>query len=281
MVIFGTIGIFRKYIPIPSGFIAFSRGAIGFIFLFAVIKIRKKPFSIGKIGKKIIPLCVSGALMGFNWILLFEAYNYTSVASATLCYYMAPVFVIIASPFLFGEKLGAKRIFCVFTAVLGMLFVSGFFESGFAGEFKGILLGLGAAALYSSVVIMNKKLADIPVFEKTLLQLGSSAATILPYTLIAEDLSAAEVTPLSVMMLITVGILHTGIAYALYFGSVGSLPAHTTAILSYIDPVTAILLSALVLKEELTAFGILGAVLILGSAVLSESKFAEKDKKEI
>ena len=282
MVIFGTVGIFRRYIPFPSGFIAFLRGLIGFIFLFAALKIRKTPFSINKTGKKGLLLCLSGALMGFNWILLFEAYNYTSVAAATLCYYMAPVFVIIASPFIFGEKLGGKKILCVFAAVIGMLFVSGIFEHGIdpAGEMKGIFLALGAALLYAAVVIMNKKLPEVPAFEKTVIQLGSAAATILPYTLFAEDLSTAEISPVSVTMLITVGILHTGIAYALYFGSIGNLPAQTAAIFSYIDPVTAILLSAFLLGEELSAFGIIGAVLILGGAVLSESRIFEKQEKE-
>ena len=127
---------------------------------------------------------------------------------------------------------------------------------------------------------VNKKLPEVPAFEKTVIQLGSAAATILPYTLFAEDLSTAEISPVSVAMLITVGILHTGIAYALYFGSIGNLPAQTAAIFSYIDPVTAILLSAFLLGEELSAFGIIGAVLILGGAVLSESRIFEKQEKE-
>ncbi|MBE6893490.1 MAG: DMT family transporter [Ruminococcaceae bacterium] len=281
MVIFGTIGILRRYIPLSSGIIAFSRGLIGFIFLSGLLFVLKKPFSFKKVGKKAVLLFVSGALMGFNWILLFEAYNYTSVATATLCYYMAPVFVILASPFVFGEKIGTKKLLCVFGAVLGMVFVSGIFESGFGGigELKGIVFGIFAAVLYASVVIMNKKVPEIKPFDKTLIQLGSSAAVLLPYVIVTEDFSGIEIEPIALILLLVAGIVHTGISYALYFGSVGELPAQTTAIFSYIDPVTAIFLSAVFLEEKLGFFGAAGAFLILGSAFLSETEIKIKKKR--
>ena len=272
MIIFGTIGIFRRYIPLSSSVIAFSRGIIGFAFLLFFLWITKKPFSMKKIGKSFLPLCFSGALIGFNWILLFEAYNFTSVATATLCYYMAPVFVIIASPFLFGEKLGTKKILCVIGAFIGMVFVSGIIENGFSigSDIKGVLFGLGAAVLYASVVMMNKKTADVPSFEKTVIQLGSAAVTILPYIFFTEDISAIELSTKTLILLLLVGIVHTGISYAIYFGSIGKLPAQTAAIFSYVDPVSAIILSAIFLDEKLTVYGAIGALLILGSAVLSE-----------
>ncbi len=272
MFIFGTIGIFRRFIPLPSGFIAFSRGLIGFLFLLSFVKISKTPFSFKKAEKKVRILFISGLLMGFNWILLFEAYNYTSVAAATLCYYMAPVFVIMASPFLFGEKLGIKKILCVAGAFSGMVLVSGITESvpSGIGEIKGLFMGLGAAVLYAAVVIMNKKVSDIPPFEKTVIQLGSSCVLVLPYSLLAEDFSTADFTPEAILLLLTVGILHTGISYLLYFGSIGKLPAQTVALFSYIDPVTAIILSSVILNEKMTFHGIIGAVLILASAAAGE-----------
>lgn len=273
MIIFGTVGIFRRYIPLPSGFIAFSRGLTGFVFLAAFMALRKRKFDFGKIKEKFFVLCLSGGLMGFNWIMLFESYNHTSVATATLCYYMAPVFVIAVSPFLFGEKIGKKKAFCILCAVLGMVLVSGIFESSFGGisELKGILLGIGAAALYASVVIINKKIPEVPAFEKTVVQLGSAAAVILPYVVFAEEVLPEDFTALSVTMLIIVGVLHTGIAYILYFGSVGSLSAQTTALFSYVDPAVAIILSGTLLGEGMTLYGALGAVLIIGGAMLGET----------
>ena len=272
MTIFGTIGIFRKFIPLSSGFLAMSRGFIGAISLVLLMIFWKKQVDIAAIGKKIWLLIISGALIGFNWILLFEAYNYTSVATATLCYYAAPIFVIIASPFILGEKLTAKKIACVLIAALGMVMVSGIFSASFGGlrDLIGVFLGLGAALLYASVVVINKKIGKMPPYEKTAAQLASAAIVILPYVFLAEDISPESFTLTSVFMMIVVGILHTGFAYALYFGSMSSLDAQTVALFSYIDPIVAIILSAVVLKENIGIIGYIGAVLVLGSTLYSE-----------
>ena len=271
MVIFGTIGIFRRYIPLPSSLVAMTRGLTGMLFLLLVMVLRKCGMNRTAVRRKLGLLCLSGAAIGVNWILLFEAYNYTSVATATLCYYLAPMFVILASPLVVGERLTAKKLICVLTALLGMVFVSGVLESGGgSSDLKGVLLGLGAAVLYASVVLMNKQLGDVPAYDRTIVQLGSSAAVLLPYVLLTEELGALTFTPGTIGLLLVVGIVHTGIAYALYFGSLMQLKAQTAAILSYIDPVVAVLLSALVLREHMSLLSGLGAVLVLGAAVVSE-----------
>ena len=271
MVIFGTIGVFRRYIPLPSSLVAMSRGLTGMLFLLLVMLLRKRGMNRTAVRRKLGLLCLSGAAIGVNWILLFEAYNYTSVATATLCYYLAPMFVILASPLVVGERLTAKKLICVLTALLGMVFVSGVLETGGgSSDLKGVLLGLGAAVLYASVVLMNKQLGDVPAYDRTIVQLGSSAAVLLPYVLLTENLGALTFTPGTIGLLLVVGVVHTGIAYALYFGSLMQLKAQTAAILSYIDPVVAVLLSALVLREHMSLLSGLGAVLVLGAAVVSE-----------
>ena len=271
MVIFGTIGIFRRYIPLPSSLVAMTRGLTGMLFLLLVMLLRKRGMNRAAVRRKLGMLCLSGAAIGVNWILLFEAYNYTSVATATLCYYLAPMFVILASPLVVGERLTAKKLICVLAALLGMVFVSGVLEAGGgSSDLKGVLLGLGAAVLYASVVLMNKQLGDVPAWDRTIVQLGSSAAVLLPYVLLTEDMGALTFTPNTIGLLLVVGIVHTGIAYALYFGSLMQLKAQTAAILSYIDPVVAVLLSALVLREHMSLLSGLGAVLVLGAAVVSE-----------
>ena len=271
MVIFGTIGIFRRDIPLPSSLVAMTRGLIGMLFLLLVMVLRKRGMNRAAVRRKLGMLCLSGAAIGVNWILLFEAYNYTSVATATLCYYLAPMFVILASPLVMGERLTAKKLICVLAALLGMVFVSGVLESGGgSSDLKGVLLGLGAAVLYASVVLMNKQLGDVPAYDRTIVQLSSSAAVLLPYVLLTEDMGALTFTPNTIGLLLVVGIVHTGIAYALYFGSLMQLKAQTAAILSYIDPVVAVLLSALVLREHMSLLSGLGAVLVLGAAVVSE-----------
>ena len=272
MVIFGTIGIFRKYIPLPSGIVACARGILGVAFLLIFIKIKKIKIDGKAIKKHLAILLVSGGFIGLNWVLLFESYRYTSVAVATLCYYMAPIFVMIVSPFLLKEKLTSRKMLCVIVALVGMVFVSGVLDGGITdiSELKGILFGLGAAALYASVVMMNQKLREVPTYDKTIMQLGAAAVVLIPYILFVEDLSAVTLTPLMAIMLIVVGVVHTGIAYALYFGSMNGLKAQTVALFSYIDPIVAIILSALFLKEPMTVYSAIGAVLVLGATMISE-----------
>lgn len=269
MLIFGTIGIFRKYIPLPSGMIAMVRGIVGTMFLMLVMMVGKKKPDFMAIKKNLLLLCLSGALIGFNWILLFEAYQHTSVAVATLCYYMAPVFVILVSPIVLKERLTRRKMLCAAAAFVGMVLVSDVLSSGFSGM-RGILLGVGAAALYASVIMLNKKLGEIGAYDKTLVQLAAAAIVLLPYVLIAENPAEMELSALTVVMLLVVGVVHTGAAYAMYFGSMGGLKAQTVALFSYIDPAAAVVLSAVILGEKIDAAGIIGAVLVLGAAVVSD-----------
>ena len=276
MVIYGTIGIFRRSIPLSSGLLACVRGFLGSAFLAAFVKLRGGTIHHGIPRKEVMRLILSGAMIGVNWIFLFEAFNYTTVATATLCYYMQPTIVILLSPLLLNEKLTGKKLLCAAAAIAGMVLVTGLPEASSASAFsasdnlKGILLGLGAAALYAAVIIVNKKGAPVDAYEKTILQLFSAAAVLVPYLLVTENFSALQLTSRDVLLLLVLGIVHTGIAYALYFGSMDGLRAQTIALFSYIDPVVALFLSALLLREPLTAAGMIGAVLILGSAAFSE-----------
>ena len=306
MLIFGTIGIFRRYIPLSSGLLAFARGLIGTAFLCAVMLVRRvlsasaaqmktedsgreqQPQPAGDRSDRFrrgagsrplnipvqifILLIISGALIGINWILLFEAYNYTTVATATLCYYMEPIIVILLSPLVFREKLTIKKAACTVAALVGMFLVSGAAGEGLpqGNALRGILYGLGAAVLYAAVVIMNKKIRDIDPYIKTILQLGSAAVCLLPYLIGAGLFTGVSLDGNSILMLLIVGLVHTGIAYTLYFGSTDGLRAQTIALFSYIDPVSALLLSMIFLHEPMTAAGICGAVLVLGAALVSE-----------
>lgn len=277
MTIFGTIGIFVKYIPLPSSVIACVRGFVGVAFLLLMTFIKKTNISFRDIKKNLLLLVISGAFIGINWILLFEAYRYTTVATATLCYYMAPIFVTLASPFILKEKLTLKKGLCVFTALIGMIFISGIVGTGSLQiNVPGILCGVGAAFFYACVILLNKHIKDISSYDMTMTQLFVAAVVILPYTLLTADISTVTLDAKAIICLFVVGIVHTGFAYMIYFSSIGSLKAQTVAIFSYIDPVIAIILSALLLKEKLGLFGFIGAVLILGSTLLSEINFKKK-----
>ena len=272
MCIFGTVGIFRRYIDLHSSLIALVRGILGTGFLMCCLLLRRQRLNWEAVRKNFLLLLASGAAIGFNWILLFEAYCYTSVATATLCYYLAPTLVILASPVVLGERLTVRKSLCALAALLGMVFVSGIMETGFSGlsESKGIAFGLSAAVLYSSVILMNKKMNAIPALDQTIFQLGFASAAMVPYVLFTVSPAGLSCSGLSLGMLCILGTVHTGFAYLLYFGSMGRLKADTVALFSYIDPVLAILLSAVLLKEPLTPGGLVGAILILGAACVSQ-----------
>lgn len=272
LLIVGTIGVVRRYIPLSSGLLAFARGLIGALSLSVFVLLRGGRIGHGLPGRKLGALVVTGIALSFNWMLLFEAYTYTTVATATLCYYFAPTIVVLLSPLLFRERLSAKKLICAGLAVLGMILVSGVLEQGSAksGQMRGVLFGLGAACFYAMVVILNKKITDVDPYERTVVELLASAAAMIPYLLLTEDVSQLHIDAKLIGFVLLVGVVYTGLVYALYFGSIEYLRAQSLAILSYLDPVVALLASALVLGERLTTAGMIGAVLILGAAVVSE-----------
>ena len=281
MFIFGTIGIFVRHIPLPSSMIALVRGFVGAFFVLLFVYLKKSKLDNAAIRKNFVMLALSGAFIGINWILLFESYHYTTVATATLCYYMQPIFVILASPILLKEKLTPKKVICVLVALVGMVFVSGVLQTGIPAlsEAKGILYGLGAALFYATVVLMNKKITNISAYDKTIMQLGMGAIVLSPYVMLTQDFATAtlSMTPSLWALLLFVGLVHTGVAYALYFDSMKDLKAQTIAIFSYIDPIVAIILSALLLKESMGLYGVIGAVLVLGSTFISELPEKERN----
>ena len=271
MVTFGTIGIFVRNIELPSTIIALARGIIGTLFLLLVVFAKSKGLDYNAIKRNLTILAASGACIGFNWILLFEAYRYTTVATATLAYYMAPIFVIMASPFVLKERLTAIKGLCVAMALTGMVLVSGVVQSGMDGvDFTGILCGVGAASLYATVILLNKFIKNISAYDMTIMQLGLAALVLLPYTMVTENFGALSPDTNSLLLLAVVGVIHTGFTYAMYFSSIQGLKAQTVAIFSYIDPIVAIILSAVLLNESMDVYSMVGAVLVLGSTFVSE-----------
>ncbi len=269
MLIFGTIGLFRRAIPYPSSVVALVRSVIGALFLLLVRAVKREPIDRAAVKRNFPKLLLLGAMLGFNWIFLFEAYNHTSVAAATMCYYMAPVFIILLSVPVFGEKLTPRKGVCAAVAVFGMVLVSDVLTTGLHGA-KGLLFGLIAAVLYALIVIVNRTLRDISAEDRTIMQFAASSLVMLPYVLLTEKLSALEPTPKVLLLLVIVGVVHTGIAYVLYFGSIAHVPAQTAALLSYIDPIVAVLLSLTVLREPMSPAALFGAVLVIGAMIASE-----------
>ena len=272
LTIFGSIGIFRRFVDLPSDALALCRGVLGSLTLFFILKVRGQKPDLSAIKKNLRALLVSGVFMGIFWIFLFEAYAKTTVAIATLCFYMQPPMVVLLTPLVFKEKITLKKGLCVLAAVIGMVFVSGLFESGIpsGNQLGGILSGLGAALFYAFVIIINKKLTGLTGFDRTFIQLMTAGVVVFIYMAFTGSLKAYPLTPMEILFVLIIGIVHTGLAFLLLFRGIEGLPVLTFALLSYIEPVTGILLGALILHESLTVYGIIGMVLILGSTLVSE-----------
>lgn len=269
MLIFGTIGIFVEKIPLGSAMIACIRASVGALFLGIILIGGKHKMHWSQIRTCLPFLLLSGVALGFNWIFLFEAYRYTTVSVATLCYYMAPVFVILLSPIVLKAKLTKASVICTCFAVFGAVLISGAVFST-KQNYQGILWGLAAAFLYCSIILLNQFIKGLPAIETTFLQLFISAIVLIPYTAMRHEFTVTKMSPKVVILLLIVGIIHTGISYLLYFSSISLVPAQTAAVFSYIDPMTAIVLSAWILHQPMTGIQVVGTVCILGSTLAHE-----------
>lgn len=274
MFIFGTIAVFVRNIDLSSKEIALLRGFIGSLFLLGVMFFSKEKTSFSGIRKNIVLLLLSGIGVGGNWIFLFEAYKYTTVSIATLSYYCAPIFVTILAPFILKEKISLVKVICVCTAMLGMVCIVGTSGMNTAGynHLLGTAYGLLAAVFYASVVLMNKFIKGLKGVEATVTQLILASLVLLPYVVMTTGFDFSRMTASSYGYLIFLGVIHTGFAYALYFSSIKELNGQTIAVLSYIDPITAVIISSMFLGEKMTILQIVGGILILGSTFISENQ---------
>jgi drug/metabolite transporter (DMT)-like permease len=280
MAIWGTIGLFVRAISVSSAELALYRAVIAAILLSGYFLISKTRIDLKKIGKELPLLLLSGMAMGVNWILLFEAYKYTTVSVATLSYYFAPVIVMLACPVLFGEKLTLKQVLCFVFSTIGLVLVinvSGLSEG--SNHLKGVIFGLIAAAMYACVMLMNKKIQKVSGIDRTLLQFGAAIIVLVPYIMLTEGLSFAGMDAKGWMCLFAVGFVHSCLAYCMYFSALRNISGQEAAILSYIDPLVAVVISFTVLKETVAPIQLVGGAMILAFTLLNELKvdpFAKK-----
>ena len=270
MVIFGSISLFVKSCSISSGEIALWRAVIALVVLLCFKLIRHEKLPFRQIKKDIIPLFITGAAIGFNWILLFEAYRYTSVSIATLSYYFCPVLVMVLSPVIFKERISLKQWLCFAFATVGLVLIIGARAGGYDNELYGIALGLAAACLYAFVVLMNKKITSVGGIDKTIYQFFGTIAVLLVYVPLTTGFEVLSLNSRGLISIAILGVVHTGIAYCMYFSAVGKLSGQKVAILSYIDPLVAVIISFTLLNEQITVMQLVGGAMILGFTLLNE-----------
>ena len=275
MAAFGTISLFVRSIPLSSGMLALMRAAIAAAFLMLLRAAAGKPVRLRQLGRDALPLLLSGAAMGFNWILLFEAYKHTTVSVATLSYYFAPVIVTAVSAVAFRERLTARQLACFAGSTAGLVLVIGLNNLGGGVNLTGVGFGLGAAALYASVILLNQRIRGVGGVDRTVLQFLAAILVLTPYLLLTEGLHMARMTLTGWLCLAAVGLFHTGAMYVVYFSSLQKLRGQEAAILSYIDPLVAVIVSFAVFHEPISPLQLVGGALILGCTLLNELRPAQ------
>ena len=270
MTIFGTLGIFVRNIPVSSGELALYRAILAALLIAVFLLVTKQRIPFANIKKEVPLLLASGVAMGINWILLFEAYKYTTVSVATLSYYFAPVIVTVVCPILFKEKLTGKQIVCFVMSTLGLVLITGIGDVGSGSDFVGILFGLGAAVFYATVILLNKFIKNVEGIHRTFLQFLSAIVILIPYVIITSGVTLGYLNGIGWVNLLIVGLIHTGVTYCMYFSSLKELPGQKAAILSYIDPLVAVMISVTILGESMTLWQVIGGILILGFTLWNE-----------
>lgn len=272
VMIFGTIGVFVRYINLASSEIALLRGFIGSLFLLAITIVNKQKISWINVMKNIPVLLLSSFALGFNWIFLFQAYKHTTIANASLSYYFAPVLVIVMSPIVLKEKISLKKAVCISVAVFGMLLIVQNRGNGDVeyNHLLGVCYGIIAAIFYATLMITNKFIKNMNGLETTMLQLSLATIMLIPYVSATEGINLFRVTGFSIVCIIILGIIHTGLGFYLFFYGMKGLKGQSIAALSYIDPVTSLFVSFIVFGENMTVLQSIGAVLLLGSTFISE-----------
>ncbi|MGG0413428.1 DMT family transporter [Peribacillus simplex] len=280
MIIFGTIGLVVRYIDLSSSERALLSSFIGCLFLLLIFFMSKKKISWNLVKSNALFLILSGIALGGNWIFLYQSYDHTTLANATLGYYFAPVFVMILSPFVLREQLSIKKIVCIGVAIIGMLMIVGEGVSASkSDDILGLSFGLIAAAFYAALLLLNKFIKDMGKLELTIIQLGTTTLLLMPYVFLTEGFGIFEVSSSPIPFILILGIINTGIGFWLFFSGMEKLKGQSIAMLSYVDPFVAILISAIILQEQMTIVQMLGGVLLLGSTFVSEIRLVNFSKQ--
>ena len=269
MFIFGTLAPFVRNINVSSGELALYRAVLAALLVGGYLLVTKQKLSLRSIKKELFLLLLSGVAMGINWIFLFEAYKYTTVSVATLSYYFAPVIVMVVCPLIFKEKLTGKQILCFAMATAGLVLITGTAGGG-KQDLLGIAFGLAAAAFYATVMLLNKFIKGVTGLHRTFIQFLSAIVVLVPYVACTSGFTLGGLSGTGWTNLLIVGLVHTGITYCMYFTALKELPGQKVAILSYIDPLVAVLVSVVLLNEGMTLLQMIGGVLILGFTLWSE-----------
>ncbi|MGS4679549.1 DMT family transporter [Enterobacter soli] len=275
MLISGSIGAFVLLSGLPVTEVVFWRCLIGAVALFLFIRISKQPFS--PLTKVTLGLAILGGIaLVVNWMLLFAAYARISIGLSTVVYNTQP-FMLVMMGMLLGERVSLAKWGWLLLAFGGVVvLLSGELTSKHeAGWLSGIALALGAAFFYALTAIITRKLRSIAPQHIAFIQVLTGVVMLLP---LAHMPTFSGHFPWGILL--TLGIVHTGIMYQLLYSAIQKLPTPVTGSLSFIYPVVAIVVDNLVFGHTLTASQLAGGALILVAAAGNNLGWGEKKPRE-
>ncbi len=270
MMAFGTVSLFVRRVGLPPAEVSFWRAVIALVAIGLFMGATGRFRALLTLKPWLWRFLLSGFVMAANWILLFEAIRHTSIALATLAYYLAPTLILLASAWLLRERVTRGQALCFALSTLGLVLMLGV-SGGSRGDLRGILLALGSAVLYAAVVMMNRTAGDADGVARTFVQFCAAALALLPYLAFGRGFEAARLDAGAALSLLVLGLFHTGVCYCLYFIALPHLKGQQVAIFSYLDPLVAVLLSVLLLGEPVGSLQLLGGGLMVLGALLNET----------
>ena len=271
MVIFGTIGAVVRYINLPSGEIALFRGFLGILFLLPFLLINKTDRFGKYLNANIKVLFVSGFALAGNWILLLNAFKHTTIALAVVSYYTAPVMAMVMSIFVLKEKISPFKLLTVLLTLAGMFMVLNVGDNDISSQKNliGILYGLSAAFCYALVMLLNKFIRNMDGLETTVPQLFFATVVLFLYVIFADEMYPIYQSGLSLILLVVLGIVHTGAGFLFFFSGMKGLKTQEIAVLSYFDPLVSVFISLFIFNESMNVIQSLGAILILSTTLFN------------
>ena len=270
LLIFGSNGVFASHIDMTSAEIVCMRTLIGSLALILVLLVSRTKLDCAVMKREAFKLIAAGICLGVNWALLFEAYKLMSVSIATLTYYLAPIIVLLLSPLLLREKQSARAYIGMCAAVVGLVLAVGLGDTSVTAT--GLIVGLGSAVFYAGLIIFNKKIDGVTGLPLTTIEMVIAACVMLPYVLLTGGYVGFPPDMEGTLYLIFLCLVNTGLACWLYFSSMNRLPARAVALFGYVDPVSALIFSAVFLGDRMGVLQIAGAVLVFAGAAFGQSK---------
>ena len=221
-------------------------------------------------------LAFLGIANAAGYLLQYVGMNYTTASKAALFINLSVIWVAILSPKLLGESFSKKKIAGVLFGLVGIVFVSTNldFSTMGQGQFIGDIMLIASGISWAFFMIYNKKLimnSTSATFQSMTWVLVLTMFTIAPFAVLSGP-RFFDLTGTAWLAIVYTAIVCWVLPYYLWLEGLKHLSASTSTVLLLSEIVIAIILSIVVLKEPVTVFSSIGALLIVIAIALVSLK---------